>query len=91
MDISTMGTTVAAITVIAYLVGMIAKALPFVKDEFIPVIVGLFGGILGIAGMYIIPDFPAQDLLNAMSTGILSGLASTGVNQVFKQLFTKSE
>lgn len=91
MDISTMGTTVAAITVIAYLIGMIAKTLPFVKNEFIPVIVGFFGGVLGIAGMYIIPDFPAQDWLNAMSTGILSGLASTGVNQVFKQLFTKSE
>lgn len=91
MDITTMGTTVAAITVIAYLIGMIAKALPFVKDEFIPVIVGLAGGALGIVGMHVIPDFPAQDLLNAMSTGILSGLASTGVNQVIKQLFTKSE
>lgn len=91
MDISTMGTTVAAITVIAYLIGMLAKALPFVKDKFIPVIVGISGGILGVVGMYVIPDFPAQDLLNAMSTGVLSGLASTGVNQVFKQLTAKSE
>lgn len=91
MDISTMGTTVAAITVIAYLIGMIAKAVPFIKNEFIPAIVGISGGILGIIGMYVIPDFPAQDLLNAMSTGILSGLASTGIDQLFKQLTTKSE
>lgn len=91
MDISTLGTTVASIVVIAYLVGMLAKATPFIADKFIPAIVGIVGGILGVVGMHVIPDFPAQDWLNAMSTGILSGLASTGVNQMFKQLFTKSE
>lgn len=91
MDVSTMGTTVLAITIIAYLFGEAVKALPIVKNEFIPVIVGFIGGILGIVGMYIIPDFPAQDWLNAMAVGIASGLASTGANQVLKQLFTKSE
>lgn len=91
MDITTMGPTVAAITVLAYLVGMLAKALPFIDDKFIPVIVGVFGGILGVAGMYVIPDFPAQDWINATSTGVMSGLASTGVNQLIKQLSTKSE
>jgi hypothetical protein len=85
MDITSM-TTVLAIVVIAYLVGLVAKAMPFVKDEFIPVIVGIAGGILGVAGMYVIPDFPAQDVLNAIAVGIVSGLASTGVNQVYKQI-----
>lgn len=91
MDMSTMGTTVLAITVIAYLVGMLVKAIPAVKNELIPVIVGFVGGLLGIVGMYIIPEFPAQDWLNAAAIGIASGLASTGANQVYQQLFTKSE
>jgi len=85
MDISTMG-TVLAIVVITYLIGLGMKAIPKVKDEIIPVIVGVAGGILGVVGMYVIPDFPAQDVMNAAAVGIVSGLASTGVNQAFKQL-----
>lgn len=90
MDITTMG-TVLAIVVIAYLVGLIVKAIPVIKDELIPVIVGITGGILGVVGMHVIPDFPAQDWLNAFAVGVVSGLASTGVNQAYKQLFAKSE
>lgn len=83
-DFAQMG-TVLAITVIAYLVGYAAKLIPQVKDEAIPVIVGLCGGILGVIGMYAIPDFPAHDIVNAVAVGIVSGLASTGANQVWKQ------
>ena len=78
--------TVTAITVIAYLIGMGCKASEAVKDEFIPVIVGVVGGILGIVGMYTMPDFPVNDILNAIAVGIASGLASTGCNQIVKQL-----
>lgn len=85
MDISST-TTVIAIVVICYLVGLAAKTIPAVKDNYIPVIVGAFGGILGVLGMYVIPDFPAQDILNAIAVGIVSGLSSTGINQVYKQL-----
>ena len=85
MDISQMG-TVLAIVVICYLAGLIAKVIPQVKDELIPVIVGIVGGILGVVGMYVIPDFPANDVLNAIAVGIVSGLASTGVNQMYKQI-----
>ncbi|MGD6877843.1 phage holin family protein [Bacillus infantis] len=85
MDITQMG-TVLAIVVITYLVGMAAKVMPQVKDEYIPVIVGVAGGILGVVGMYVIPDFPANDVLNAIAVGIVSGLASTGANQVYKQM-----
>lgn len=83
-DFTQMG-TVLAITVIAYLVGYAAKLIPQIKDEAIPVIVGLCGGILGVIGMYVIPDFPAHDIINAIAVGVVSGLASTGVNQVWKQ------
>lgn len=85
MDISTVG-TVVAIVVICYLVGLAAKRSQRVKDETIPVIVGVAGGILGVVGMYVMPDFPANDILNAIAVGIASGLASTGVNQAYKQL-----
>lgn len=85
MDITQMG-TVLAIVVICYLVGVTAKQLPNIKDSLIPVIVGISGGILGVIGMYVISDFPATDVLNAIAVGIVSGLASTGVNQIYKQL-----
>ena len=84
MDITQVG-TVLAIVVITYLVGLGAKNISTIKDETIPVIVGVCGGILGIVGMFVMPDFPAHDVLNAIAIGIVSGLASTGANQVWKQ------
>lgn len=85
IDITQIG-TVLAIVVITYLIGLGAKTIPNIKDNYIPVIVGVFGGILGIVGMKVIPDFPATDILNAIAVGIVSGLASTGVNQIYKQI-----
>lgn len=81
--------TVFAIVVISYLIGYAAKLIPQVKDEAIPVIVGVSGGILGAIGMYIIPNFPASDIMNAIAVGIISGLASTGINQIYKQFSGK--
>lgn len=71
------------ITVICYLTGMIAKATA-VDNKWIPVIVGISGAILGVAGMYVIKDFPATDVINALAVGIVSGLASTGADQIAK-------
>lgn len=85
MDL-TQVSTVVAIVVITYLIGLGAKAIPQIKDNFIPIIVGIAGGILGVVGMYVIPDFPATDVLNAIAVGIVSGLSSTGVNQIYKQV-----
>lgn len=85
MDITSIGTSIA-IVVICYLVGLGAKIVPQVKDNYIPVIVGAVGGMLGVAGMYVISDFPAHDVMTAVAVGIMSGLASTGVNQIYKQV-----
>ena len=85
MDFSQMG-TVLAIVVICYLIGMGAKMCPRLRDEAIPVIVGIAGGILGVIGMFVMPDYPANDILNAIAVGIVSGLASTGANQAYKQI-----
>lgn len=76
---------VAAITVICYLAAMGIKATPL-DNKWLPVICGIVGGILGIVGKAIIPDFPAEDYITAVAVGIVSGLAATGVNQIYKQL-----
>ena len=81
-------TTVGAIIVICYLVGVVAKSTKL-DNKFIPAIVGVVGGALGVVGMYVIPDFPANDILTAIAVGIASGLASTGADQVVKQLTKK--
>lgn len=81
---------VAAITVIAYVVGLIAKATPL-NDKWIPIICGVAGAGLGIVGMLTVPDFPATDYINAVAVGMVSGLAATGVNQAVKQMSSKTE
>lgn len=78
--------TLVAIIVITYLIGYTSKQIPQVKDNIIPVIVGVAGGILGIVGMFVIPNYPADNILDAIAVGIVSGMASTGVNQIYKQV-----
>lgn len=90
MDITSYA-TVVPIVIICYLVGVLCKAVSKFPDKFIPVIVGVVGGIIAIPAMYIMPDFPATDVISAIAVGITSGLASTGVNQVFKQIKKEGE
>ena len=85
MDLSNY-VTVLPIVVICYLAGIGCKAWSKIPDKHIPVIVGVIGGIIAIPAMYIMPDFPATDIITAISIGIMSGLASTGVNQIYKQI-----
>ena len=86
MDIGTLGIAgVAVITVICYLIGQAVKA-SGVDNKWIPIIVGACGGALGVAGMFFMADFPAQDYLTAIAVGIVSGLAAVGVDQIGKQL-----
>ena len=78
-------TAVAGITVICYLVAQLLKATPL-DNKLLPVVCGFVGGILGVFGMFLMPDYPASDYITAVAVGIVSGLAATGANQVFKQL-----
>ena len=75
---------VAAISVIAWLVGETVKLLPL-DNRWIPVICGICGSVLGIVGMRVMPDFPAHDLMSAAAVGIVSGLAATGADHIGKQ------
>ena len=85
MDITSLGITgVASITVICLLIGQAVKATK-VDNTWIPIICGVSGLILGIVGMFIMPDFPASDYLTAAAIGVVSGFAATGLNQAVKQ------
>lgn len=86
MDFSSLGiTSVAAITVICFLAGQVVKVTSL-DNKWLPVICGVLGGALGPIAMVVIPEFPAKDVLTAVAVGIVSGLAATGINQVYKQL-----
>lgn len=80
--------TVVVITVIAYLLGEAVKLIPALDNDKIPVICGFAGGVLGVAAMFVMPDFPADDLLTAAAVGIVSGLGATGWNQVCRHMNT---
>lgn len=76
---------VAAITVIAYIVGLAARVSPL-DNKWIPILCGTAGAALGVAGLYVMPDFPAGDAISAAAVGIVSGLAATGAHQVVRQM-----
>lgn len=79
-------TSVAAITVICYLVGLVVKAAPWCA-RYIPICCGAAGGLLGLVSLYLpLAGFPAEDPLTALAVGIVSGLAATGADQAKKQL-----
>ena len=77
--------SVAAITIISFLIAQAVKAAGL-DSKWLPVICGVCGGVLGWAGMWLMPGFPAKDILTAVAVGIVSGLAATGSHQVVKQL-----
>lgn len=84
MDLSNCA-TVVPIVIICYLVGIGCKVSKKVSDKAIPVILGIVGGIIAVPAMYVMKSFPAEDIITAISVGIMSGLTSTGVNQIYKQ------
>lgn len=80
--------SVAGITVICYLVAQIVKATAL-DNKWLPILCGAAGAALGVVGLYVMPEFPAGDVVTAVAVGIVSGLAATGANQVYKQLSAK--
>ena len=77
--------SVAAITVIAYVIGLTVKA-SGINNKWIPILCALSGGVLGIVALFVMPDFPAGDVITAAAVGIVSGMAATGADQMIKQM-----
>lgn len=79
-------TSFYAITVLCYLAAAAVKAAGN-ADKWIPVICGALGAVLGAVAFYIVPEgFPASDVFTAVAVGVVSGLAATGINQIYKQM-----
>lgn len=76
--------TCPAILVICWLVGYGVKQIEGLDNKWIPVIVGVVGAAIGAVG-YFTGVVPAQNYLEAIVIGIVSGEASTGVHQIYKQ------
>ena len=72
---------VAAITVIAYVAGLTAKAWGL-KCQWVQIVRALAGAALGVVCLYVMPDFPANNAVSAAAVGIVSGLAATGTEQM---------
>lgn len=76
---------VAGVAVICYLIGMGIKISP-IDDKWIPLLVGVCGGILGVVGLLTgMAEFGSEHVINAIAIGIVSGLGATGLDQTFKQ------
>ena len=76
---------VPAIAMICYLIGEAVKVTK-INSDWVPIICGATGGLLGIAAMYSMIDFPAKDVITALAVGIFSGLSATGFDQLFKKI-----
>ena len=70
-----------------YVFGMILKEAEFIKDNFIPLILGIVGIMLSIC--YVVGDseaFGVTGLFTAITQGVLCAGAAVYGNQIYKQL-----
>ncbi len=74
-----------AITVICCLLAQLVK-MTKLDNKWIPSLCGLAGGMLGVLAIFVAPELAGGNPISAAATGIVSGLAATGANQVVKQL-----
>ena len=78
---------VPAITIICYLGAEIFKQVAKDSLSAIPALCGALGGVLGAVSFIYAPGYiPADNIIVAVATGIISGFASTGVNQMLYRL-----
>ena len=78
---------VPVLIIIAFAVGMVAKAIKAIPDKWIPVICCIAGGIFGVLAFYVgVEGLEATEWITALAIGMASGLAATGLHQAYKQL-----
>lgn len=77
--------TVPVLVVICFGIGQCIKPCNL-DNKWIPAIMVPVGGVLGFVAYHVMADFPASDPVTAVAVGVASGLAATGLHQVYKQL-----
>lgn len=83
-------TGMPAITVLCVFLAELLKRLP-IDRRWLPVICAALGGLLGLGAMFFIPDYPHDNLYSALSVGVVSGFAATGVRQAYVKRLTAAE
>lgn len=88
--------SIPVITIVCYLIGEFFKLVILRKKKsykYIPIIVGGIGGALGLIIYFISPEllFNTTNPFMAIAIGIVSGLASTGGNELIKQILKKGK
>lgn len=88
--------SIPSIMVICYIIAELFKLIIKKQKKLykgIPIMVGAIGGVIGLIAYLIDPSLVmnSENVLTAIAIGIISGLASTGSNQIIKQLIKKEE
>lgn len=82
--------SIPVIIVVVYLILEVYKSIIKGNEKaknFIPLIAAVLGGALGVLLYFVFPTIINTDnVINAIVTGVVSGLGATGTNQVVKQL-----
>lgn len=92
MDFSAMFISVGSIAVMCLVIGQLCKLIPALPTKAIPVIVAFFGGVLGFVGFALgIPQLATLTIFDAIATGIVSGIASSGAFSLYKNLTNQYE
>ena len=89
-------TSIPIIVIICYLIGEIYKVLFKNKQDLyklIPIVLACFGGLLGVLIFLTNPEtmLSVSNAWTALGIGIVSGVSSTGTNQIIKKIFKKEE
>ena len=89
-------TSIPIIVILCYIMGEIYKFIFQNKKDLyklIPIILSCFGGVLGIFIYLTSPEImlSASNVWGALVIGIISGIGSTGTNQIIKQILKQKK
>lgn len=77
--------TVPVLVIICFALGECVKPTNL-DNKWIPALMIPTGAVLGFLAFHVMPDFPANDPITAIGVGVSSGLAATGLHQLYKQM-----
>ena len=88
--------SVPVIVLCCYMAGEVYKVIfkeNATKYKLIPILVAVIGGILGVIIFLTCPEeiFNADNIWTALMIGMISGFASTGTNQIIKQILKNND